>query len=255
MVSPNVGRTYDCRNPTIRAIAVKERREILRACRKWGPLSEATLSEYLAAVCQGTPSPTDQWINSAQTELRHVHLPVLADAGLITRDTDAGTVDTATHPALSDPRFHYLIQMDSVVLDDVLDALSHEYRRIILTALWQEERDFSRPTLAKKIARCCCRKGVPETTSIKDITIALHHAHLPKLVNHNLITYDAATLQVGSTEHPTLGKILTIIYERDNSLISSDDGLLSGLRTSYRTAKPVLRRSDNWPHHWRPHMG
>lgn len=254
MPPPNHDREDSPQNSTIRAIAVQARRETLKPILERGPVSEESLAEYRAAVEHGTHSPDDTQIQSAHLQLVHLHLPVLADAGLIDWDTESSTVDTTAHPALTDARFRSLLRLDSAGVDDVLDALSHEYRRIVLAALWAEEAVMSVPTLARKIAHCRDQADPMEADSIDEIAVVLQHSHLPKLAGSDLLEYDRQASRVTYTGHPTLEEVLAIIYEPDDHLIDKYDGVLSGLLDSYRAAEPELGRPAEWPH-WGQYHG
>lgn len=253
MLPPQEGRANDPQNPIIRAIAVKERRETLKGIPRWAPVTEKSLAGYLASQLHGTTSPTDTQVHSARVELVHRHLPLLTDVGLCKWDAESGTIDTTTHPALSDQRFTSLLRLDSEGVDDVLDALSHEYRRIILTTLWEGETEQTVTTLARKIGRCRDREGSPETNPIEEIVTALHHAHLPKLAGYGHIEYDPETSRVLYTGHPALEEVLTIIYEPDDYIIDKLDGFLTGLQDSRRSANSDSDLPAGWPHHWKQH--
>lgn len=252
MPPPEHNRANNLQNPTIRAIAVKARRETLNEVLKRAPATEKSLAGYLASQLHDTSSPTDKQIHSARVELVHRHLPLLTDVGLIRWDAESGTVDTTTHPALSDQRFRSLLRLDSDGVDDALDALSHDYRRIILTALWEGETEQTVATLARKIGHYGDREGTPETPPVENIVTVLHHAHLPKLAGYNQIEYDSETARVVYTGHPAQEDVLTIIYESDNALIDKLDGLLTGLQES-RSANSDWPHLAGWPHHWGQH--
>lgn len=243
------------RNPTLRAIAVKERREILNAILSWGPVTEKSLAGYIAAQLHRTPSPTDEQIHSAHVELVHCHLPLLTDAGLSKWDAESETVDTTTHSALSDQRFLHLLRLDSEGVDDVLDALSHEYRRITLTALWEGETEQTVTTLARNISHYRDQGDPQETVPVEEIVTTLHHIHLPKLVGYDHIEYDPETSRVMYTGYPALEEVLSIIYESDSHLVGKLDGFLSGLQDSPRPANSNRDAPAGWPHHWRQNHG
>jgi|AntRauTorcE11898_2_1112593.scaffolds.fasta_scaffold14094_3 hypothetical protein len=255
MSAPAQSGSDDPQNPTIRAIAVSERREALKGILEQAPVTERSLARDVATQLHGTPSPTDEQVHAARVELVHRHLPLLADVGLCTWDAESASVETTTHSALSDQRFLDLLDLDAEGVDAVLDALAHEYRRIVLIALWAGETEQTMTALAREIGRYRDREGTPETKPIEEIETSLHHAHLPKLAGYDYVEYDPETSRVVYTEHPALAEVLTIIYEPDDSLVDQLDGFLSGLQESHPSSNSDSDHLAGWPHHWGQHHG
>jgi hypothetical protein len=117
------------------------------------------------------------------------------------------------------------------------------------------ETEQTTTALAKKIAHCFDREGVPETSSTDEIVIALYHAHLPKLDDYDFVAHDPEASRVTYTGHPALEEAFTTIYEPHDQLVEQFDGLISGLSESFRSAKPENDRPVGWPHHWSQHHG
>lgn len=86
-------------------------------------------------------------------------------------------------------------------VDAVLDALSHRYRRILLTHLADEGPTVELGDLVATVAEREHDAPVHELaeSEVGQIHLELHHLHLPKLSDHGLVTYepgdDSATLE------------------------------------------------------------
>lgn len=251
------GRGSYPKNPTFRCIAAPHRRGVLLALLTWGPsLSEQRLASYLEATSRGAPSPDTQSIEAIQQGLTHIHLPMLEAAGHVTWDRSRGIVETTTHPALDDPRFARLLGIQTEALNEVFSALSHDYRRIGLTVLEDEQEPMSLAELARDIQR-----RVPETTRSHEFETpplidALHHAHLPKLDAMGFVEYAREEGQARWVGHPVLRDVFTIIHEPADSTTNKMEGFLDGLADSYRRANREMSDQLEWPHNWRhPHHG
>lgn len=238
------------KNPTFECIASRHRRESLLALNRWGPtVSTKQLAGYLAATAQGTSAPSATETEAIQTELTHVHLPALEAADLVSWERENGIVQTTTHPALGDPRFQQLLEIKADDLDAILSALSHEYRRIVLTVL-EAERMKSRTELAEEIRDRTPETARPDLPPTEAITLSLHHAHLPKLDEIDVIERNPATGEVSYVDHPVLERVFTIIFERDDSAVDKLNGFLDGLANSYREASQRADSQVEWPHFW-----
>lgn len=239
-------------NPTFECIAVRHRREILRTLNtRRLPLTEQRLAESLVAATRKTSSLEGSTTTKMRMELTHVHLPALESAGLVTWKEAEGTVDLAPHPALSDPRFGRLLEIQLTGLDEVLSMLSHDYRRIVLTVLEDERTPLSRSQLTHRI-----RQMAPETPELSipgedTINTSLHHVHLPKLDDEGFINYTPETAEVAFIGHATLEEVLSIVYEREESTVDRLDGFFDGLGESYRQIRRGTHDELTWPHFWR----
>lgn len=212
--------------------------------------SERSLLDRLTAADGGTGATDDGPRETTHAKLVHVHLPALEAAGLIAWDRDAGTVETAAHPAFSDPRFERLLGIESAGLDDVLRALSHDFRRIVLTELRRGEGERSSSALAREVRRCRDAEGSPDPAAVEDVAVALRHVHLPKLSDLGFVAYDADRDGVRYTGGSVLETVLAVIYERDEDIVDKYDGFLSGLGDSYRPAGSGRGDPAGWPHGW-----
>lgn len=253
------GSPTDPRNPTLECIAAGRRRRILGLLLDRGsPVTERKLATHLAATGREVPV-TDELAAEAQsirTDLVHVQLPMLAGAGLITWDRDGATIGTTGHPALRDPRFRRLLGTDSEGLDTVLSALSHEYRRIVLTVLRRARTAITRTDLAREVIRRETGDAGPESDAVEDALVSLYHTHLPKLAVADLAEYDAATDRVTYTGNPALETVFRIIFEPDEQVVDKLGGFLGELKGSYRQASKDASEQLDWPHFWRkPYHG
>ncbi|GCF13911.1 hypothetical protein Harman_18460 [Haloarcula mannanilytica] len=87
-------------------------------------------------------------------------------------------------------------------LDPVYEALGHPRRRYLCYTLL-EDAEWSLTDLATKIA--AWEHDVPEHAVTRDqrqeVYISLYHAHIPKLADEGVITFDEATERIETAEH------------------------------------------------------
>jgi len=93
-------------------------------------------------------------------------------------------------------------------LDDVFDVLAHRYRRTIV-----EHMEWGEPaTLADLVALIT---DEDDSAAAGDVRIALVHTHLPRLVDADVITYDADRRVAELDDAVAERAILSAIRERD----------------------------------------
>lgn len=126
----------------------------------------------------------------ARIYLRHVDLPKLADADLITWDEPDGTVTSVVRPPLYVSRFERTTETTDDQGEDFVEDASVERRRAVVTALESLDGPRERADLAREVA---AREadGEPATGAVEEVAVALHHVHLPKLERAGLLEYDA----------------------------------------------------------------
>lgn len=92
--------------------------------------------------------------------------------------------------------------MDSEWRTTELDAsvchglLASEHRRLALDVLADEYPTVELETLAADVAEREAESDAVEDGSVESVTIALHHAHLPRLDDAGVVDYDPETRQV-----------------------------------------------------------
>lgn len=181
----------------IETIADRTRRETLRALLSWptGITTEDLATLVTAAVADvELVEVTRETRRPIHVELVHKHIPKLADAGLVERDTEAGTVDTTDHPALQDGWFRDLLAVEPDDWDHVLTALKSPERRLIL-AILEEADALDREELARRVAARETNSApadVPED-AIEETVLALYHVHIPALQQAGMVVYDDGT--------------------------------------------------------------
>lgn len=191
------------------ALSHGRRRGILRLLRdRTSPVGLQELATHLAAdehdkaLVEVTPAD----VKDVSTGLVHAHLSKLEDAGLVTWNRRENTVTTTTHPALPDPKLRRILDTTQEGWDDVLAALAHRRRRIVLSVLAEHGGAMARADLATEtIAREHDAPGEGQPThTASELLVQLHHVHLPKLHRAGLVSYDAAEGTASYEGHPAL---------------------------------------------------
>lgn len=191
------------RNDVFEALAHQRRRAVLRLLDRISHAHVEELATHLVAAETGKSlvdvTPSEQ--EHVRADLEHVHLPKLADAGLVT-DVD-GTVETTQHPALEDPKITQMIATDAPHWDDVLRSLADKRRRIILSELHRTDGRMDRTDLAIAVTEKL-RPDSDRDVAVEEVLVESHHLHLPKLEEAGLVTYDTDTEIVTYEGHPSL---------------------------------------------------
>ena len=167
------------------------RRQIVRFLReRSGSVSEATLAEGLAGESDDQHADDDSasTVRQLRVELRHVHLPKLAESGLVIWDDQSDSVTLSQHPAYDTTGLPDLLTAGEH--DSLPSALADEQRRAVLAIVESESGPAHRADLARELA---AREAgtTPTQTAVDDAAVSLHHRHLPKLEEAGLIEYDA----------------------------------------------------------------
>lgn len=220
----------------IRSISDSDRRHCLSVLRDLsGELSVELLARKVAATSDERSPAAAKLEDSfgkgyqrVRARLIHEHLPMLSEAGLVAWNRSEGTVETADHPALSDPQFWEMVETEASGWDDVLDALSDASRRLALSVLAADGDGTSRGELVRR--SLALEEGVPPSAiaeeAVDRATIRYHHNHLPKLQQAGLIEYDGETVTYRG--HPAL----------------RTDRLADGLWDASGAASRVVGRAD-----------
>jgi len=246
------------RHPVFEAISTSARRELLRLLLvRDEPVTEEHFVAHLAATDQyPTPEGAVADRQSIHTDLIHSHLPVLADAGLITWNRDATTVETAPHPAFDDHRFRPLLEAEANDLDTALSNLAIEQRRALLTILRDAQASITQSDLARELLRSDETDFEPDRNLVDDVLVSLHHVHLPALADAGFIEFDRETERATYTGHPAVEEVFTIIYEPNTYLADSYDGFFEGMKAGIDKLKQEKGTEAEWPDAWRnPHHG
>ncbi|WP_255195356.1 DUF7344 domain-containing protein [Halorarius litoreus] len=136
----------------------------------------------------------------------------------------AGEPDTdekATSDA-SAPPDKQLPSPDFLEIEPVYEALGHSRRRYLCYTLF-ETTEWSLTDLATKIA--AWENDIPEHAVSADqreeVYVSLYHAHVPKLVDEDVITFDEATETITTAEHAE--QVLTALEGIGASLDSNQE--------------------------------
>jgi hypothetical protein len=139
-----------------------------------------------------------------------------------------------------EPRTHEIQSIDegsgssvgerAISPDTVLSVVANEHRRAILNALDSaSEKTLAYDTLVERVAdRIQSKDATRESDEHRQhIRIALHHTHLPKLEEAQIINYEAETGHIQFVGGELEQQILTLVepydsHERETGLIKDE---------------------------------
>ncbi|MFD1687177.1 DUF7344 domain-containing protein [Halobellus litoreus] len=102
----------------------------------------------------------------------------------------------------SAPSETQLPSLDILEMETVYEALGNSRRRYLCYTLF-EDTEWSLTDLATKIA--AWENDIPEQAVTEDqreeVYVSLYHAHVPKLVDEGVITFDEATETITTADH------------------------------------------------------
>ncbi len=191
------------RTSVVGALASARRRHALAAVMdRSAPVGERDLATLVAAAeqCKPLVAVTREETRAVRTDLRHVHVPALADAGLVEYDPDDGTVAASDHPALGDAWLRRIVETNADGWSAVLDCLADDRRRVVLAVLAVHDGPMDRRALAREVA--ARDPDADGSAAVRDVLGSLHHVHLPKLVDAGLVECDDIAETVTYRGHP-----------------------------------------------------
>lgn len=164
------------------ALSSEHCRQIIRILRgRNEAITEGDLADRLATAQDSTSD------GSLRIRLHHLHLPKLADMGLVEWDDAAQEVAPTEHSV-------YDALDDSEPDDDrdsIAPVLADDRRRTIVAIVYAENSPVTRAELAHELASLEAA-GEPAASRVETVTLQLHHRHLPKLAEAGLLEYDRA---------------------------------------------------------------
>lgn len=170
------------------ALADEDRRRIVRLLRgRTGAVPLPELADRLAAAAPGS-EPTDDATASAKslrTRLYHLHLPKLADCGLVEWNETERTAAPTDHPVYDVDRAEDLLSPDGA--DSVVRVLADDRRREVISVLEAVDGPMARDRLARELASSDADGAAAD---VDDVRVRLHHDHLPRLDRTGLVDYD-----------------------------------------------------------------
>lgn len=200
------------RTRVIDAITDAQRRSLLAHLVEHGRTSEGVLANVLAKADDRTAADGSRRDapSTIRTQLRHVHLPRLADAGLVSWDRSEGTVAPVA-PAQDDTWVTRVLEVADEDWDAALSAVANERRAHAVAAVVAEDGTLRREALALEVATREA-DGAPPSSAIQRVQRRLHHVHLPALDDAGLVDYDVETGAVSAEEQPdSLTRLLDIL--------------------------------------------
>lgn len=177
------------------------RRFVLAHLEESGPIAEEDLATAIASSEHDKPARlvTDEERGAVLARLRHVHLPKLADAGLIERDGDSVVPTGHRSIAGNDPLADEVESGET--LDRLYEALSDSLRRDLLVVLAEQSEAVL--TLEEAAAAIGGQRASTDRPD-DQVLVSLHHHHLPKLDEAGIVSYDPEEQRIVYEGHPAL---------------------------------------------------
>lgn len=179
------------------------RRRIIRIVRgQSGSITEQQLLDRLTSDTDSDLEPetgqTSQFI-----PLYHVHLPKLAEAGIVEWDRSAETVTATEHPVSEIDRLEQRIS--SKGWGSIASALADTRRRQALSIIESASDRITYEELTNELRR---RETSGQNSNRQELRMQLHHHHLPKLEAVGLVEYDHDESVVSYRGPATLRSVL-----------------------------------------------
>jgi hypothetical protein len=166
-------------------LANPRHRTVLSVLDREGPMHTEALAAAVAVRGDDHHSvaEADAAADRARVELRHVLLPTLEAAGLVSVTDETIRASFDGHDAVPDLRA--FLESDRRRAAACLAHLAVPERRAVLTVLSETEEPTTLDALAAEI------RPLDEGDTAPDLLpVALHHVHLPKLDEAGLVRYD-----------------------------------------------------------------
>lgn len=182
MSSPQNIRGTETNTRLSEALSSEHCRQIIRILRgRNGTITEGELADRLATPQDSTSEET------LRIRMHHLHLPKLADMGLVEWDDAAQEVAPTEHTL-------YDALDDSGAADDrdsIAPVLADDRRRSIVAIVHAENGTVTRTDLAHELASLEAA-GEPAPSRVETVALHLHHHQLPKLADAGLLEYERA---------------------------------------------------------------
>lgn len=175
------------------ALAVVRRRQLLSELRAEGSITDLELARRLASEeCTTDPPAGSPRVGRLRTEIHHVHLPKLADVGMVEWDPSDSTVALADAPALESDAVWTLVESPADV-DPVLGVLADACDRTILSILEDKGGHLHRARLAAELLDAQTEAD-HASDGFERVLLGLRHEHLPRLAHVGLVRVEGETV-------------------------------------------------------------
>ena len=104
-------------------------------------------------------------------------------------------------------------ETDDQAIDTIFSLLRHRYRRDVVEILSERESPLPLRDLAATIAAGETESDRASTETTHEVATALHHVHLPKLDDADVIDYDTETSTVTPVRTDALVPFLTLTVD------------------------------------------
>lgn len=185
-------REVDSTSRFFEALASRRRRTLLAVLLdEGGPVCERRLTARVAASERDDPAdvPSQACRDDVRTTFHHAHLPKLQETGLIEHDRDEGTVAAADDVVIDLAEVEALLDDGNGIqparVTETMSILASCRRRTILSLL-SRRSTMTREEVAEYVASRE-RDGPPAPEDVERVLVDLHHVHVPKLAEAEMI--------------------------------------------------------------------